>query len=334
MLTKYGSPDAIAPGDLAKEFIGHAGLSTYPSFMEMHSNLRLYGVQEISGAALPPDLRAHHFRYQRGDYSIIYEQDSWSGSVEFVMGHELFEIIHETFEDLVIGYTRRVKKDSTCMGPPANRFSAAIWMQSEVFTNALFSSGFNIMLLHRNFNQSYAGVGIRAVDVLNQRNAQLADDDPVELMVVIYERNEGDLHPRLWSESSPENFKVRYPIKTPGIKVGRRGGYLRKNGTRSRAIYRAPRYPGHSIPRRGDPVIIGSLADQVIQNGLPIYLDRAWGYDLWGFNDLSVLAAPVEWYGNLAKVVLILTRRKDSHLLIPALDVLKPIIIEDSFQVF
>jgi len=73
---------------------------------------------------------------------------------------------------------------------------------------------------------------------------------------------------------------------------------------------------------------------EVINTGGCFCLKRAVGFDLWGLNDLSFVAQPVEWFGKLAKVVLVGVRYKDSHLLEAQRNGLhKPTVIEESYQV-
>ena len=331
-LLKYGEPSGIAPGDLAREFVKHAGLSSFPSFMELYAKLKQYGVDEITGASLPDALKGHHFKFQ-GKSSIQYEANAWSGSVEFTMGHELFEIIHETFEGLVPAYRRPLRDGTDCMGAPANRFSAALWMRPEVFTEALFASGFDLVQLRHRFQKSYASVGIRAIDVVNQWNARFEEGERVDFIVAIYERQEPESNPDSWSHLSSGTFTVQYALRTRGIKLGRRGGRRLENGSWSRANYRAPRYPGHLIPGRGDRIVSESVAYHVIRLGHPVYLNLAWGFDFWGFNELCALGLPVIWGGKIAKVVLVAMRRSHSHLLAPSVRALDPWVMRDSFQI-
>jgi len=81
--SNYGSPDAISPGDLAGVFVSHSGLSSSPSFMELHSILRRYGVAEITAADLRAGrLKGHHFSYKDQEYTVLFEENLWTGSVE------------------------------------------------------------------------------------------------------------------------------------------------------------------------------------------------------------------------------------------------------------
>ncbi|GBD11795.1 hypothetical protein HRbin23_01474 [bacterium HR23] len=59
----------------------------------------------------------------------------------------------------------------------------------------------------------------------------------------------------------------------------------------------------------------GSAAEYVVRTGRPLLVERVRGFDFWGYNDLVALARPVRWYGRLAKVLLLVLRYDDRHLL-------------------
>ena len=329
--TKYGSPANVAPGDLAKDFVTHSGLSSYPSFMEIHSVLKQYGVDEITGADLKAGkLKGHHFSYRRQGYQVHYEKDLWTGTIEHVMLHELCEIIAERCQDWCSGY-EVLPVPQICF--LANSFAASALMQPEVLFDSLFETGFDIVQLHHRFYKAYSSVGMRAVEVINEKNKEKSPEDRLDLIVIIYERTE-DGDPRTWSFCTPEKFAVRYSPRTKGIRLGTKGGVWLPGGRLRGPNYRAPRYPWHLIPKKGDSVKPNSLAMEVVTTGGCCCLQKASGFDLWGLNDLVFIAQPVNWFGRLAKVVLVGVRYKDSQLLKAQKDSLKKItMIEESYQV-
>lgn len=325
----YGGPCGISPGDLAKHFVSQSGLSSYPSFMELHSVLRRYGVSEITAADLSAGrLKGHHFSYRGSGYIVAYERNLWLGSIEHVMLHELYEIIAERYQRLYPDY-QRPPVPEICV--PANRFAAAALMQREVFLEALFETGFDIVQLHHRFYKAYSSVGIRAIEVLNERNEELPAEERIDLMVMIYERMEEE-DPREWGFCTPDKFQIRYSPRTRGVKLGTRGGIWLPGGRLRGPNYRAPRYPWHLIPKRGDGVAPDSLALKVVNAQGCLFLRKVTGFDLWGLNDLTFIAQPVRWYGKLAKVVLVGVRSKDNQILQPHLDRLRPIVIDESYQ--
>jgi uncharacterized protein (DUF2237 family) len=329
--TKYGSPADVKPGDLARDFVIHSGLSSYPSFIEIHKVLKQYGVDEITGADLKAGmLKGHHFSYKGQGYQVQYEKDLWMGTVEHVMLHELYEIIAERCQDLCLGY-RALPIPQICF--LANRFAASALMQPEVVLEALSETGFDVVQLHNRFYKAYSSVAIRAIEVVNERNERKPTEESFDLMVMIYERTEeGD--PREWSFCAPEKFVIRYSPRTKGIRLGTQGGSWTQGGRPRGPNYRAPRYPWHLIPKKGDGIMPDSLAMKVVSTEGCCCLQKATGFDLWGLNDLVFIAQPVKWFGKLAKVVLVGVRFKDSQLLEVQRDGLhKPTVIEESYQV-
>ena len=78
--------------------------------------------------------------------------------------------------------------------------------------------------------------------------------------------------------------------------------------------------------------------DEVINGAGPLYIDRVYGFDLWGFNNLAALAVPVIWHrkdkvwSGLAKVILIMMPCEQASMLEPQLRRLKPTVIPERFQ--
>jgi hypothetical protein len=171
---KHGSALPLSPGKLAEEFVTHAGLSSYPSFLELHSVLLRYGIGEISATnALPPDLRGAHCSYKGSDYTIEYDADSWTGRVEFIMGHEFYEIIQEKYQSLYPDYTIK-PRPLICYD--ANKFSAALLMQPELFCKAIYETGFDIAQLRHRFQKSYSAIAIRACDLVKHKESLITTE--------------------------------------------------------------------------------------------------------------------------------------------------------------
>jgi len=313
--SKYGHPLPSSPGKLAEEFVAHSGLSDYPSLLELHSILLNYGVSEIKGvSSLPSTLKGHHFSYRGRDYIIEYEAGAWTGTVEFIMGHELYEIIQERYENLWPDYQR---KPVPLICYDANRFSAALSMQAKIFRRLFYETGFDIIQLHHRLYKAYSAIAIRARDLTDHETNPITAD----FIIAIYERNTQE-HPQEWEPLyHREDFRVRYAVRSPDIKLGR-----------CRGNYRSPRYPRHLIPKKGDKVIPGSIVDLVCDTRQPVYLEKVTGFDFWGWNDLAFIARPVFWFGKLAKIVLVGVRYQDRHLLQPQIKNVSPAVKGRSYQ--
>ena len=61
------------------------------------------------------------------------------------------------------------------------------------------------------------------------------------------------------------------------------------------------------------------MAERVVLNGRPVYVDRVSGYDLWHNDDVAVAARPVNWHGRLAKVAVLAVPYRDRTVLHPQL---------------
>lgn len=132
---------------------------------------------------------------------------------------------------------------------------------------------------------------------------------------------------------NPEKLIVSTSVRTQGIKLGSSGGSWLYGERAKGPNYKAPRYPRHLIPQKGDCVTKCFLAMEVVNNDRITCLDKVTGFDLWHVNDLSFVAQPVYWYGKLAKVVIVGVRLKDFPLLgAQRQKIYTPTIIEESYQ--
>jgi hypothetical protein len=312
--SEYGSPAEVSPDDMAQEFVQHSGISSVPGLTELHTVLRRYGVNDITPTDLSAGkMKGHHFSYRGANYTVLYDIDLWRGSIEHVMLHELYEIICETCQGMCSDY-RVPPVPRIC--PQANRFAAAVLMQPGIFMAALLDTGLNIVQLHHRFQKAYSSVALRAVDLLNERNENLSWDENIDLITVIYERTD-EGHPTEWGSCTLDKLQAGYVLRTRGFRHVTSHSGLTSN----------------LIPRRGDGVMDNSLVCKVIETGKCHYLKRVTGFDFWGIDDLSFLAQPVWWFGQLAKVIMIGVHARNSYLLDMQMDGIHPIIIDESYQI-
>jgi hypothetical protein len=305
MLKTYGRPETIAYdiGDLANHFVEYFELSSYPNLMELKLLLDLHHQMASIQPSSMGGLAGCHYLDNFKKLNIEYEATNWQGRIEFTVIHECYEAIQETFEDIVRGYKAyRDPAEPTCMRPFANRFAAAVLMQPEVFLPVLLESGLDIFSLRLRFHmRSYASVAIRVRELLKPP----AVDDVVDFLIAIYDRNsEGE--PREWDfDCCANDFCAGCVVKTSGIRLSR---------SRRRANFRAYLFPRRLFPVRGEKPALGFIVDEVIETRKPIYYEKVM-FDLLGENDIALVARPVHWHGRLAKVILVVVRKKDSYLL-------------------
>jgi len=310
MLKTYGRPENVAYniGDLAHQFIDYFGLSSYPNLMELKLLLDLHhqiaSIQPKSMGGLP----GCHYLDSFKKLNIEYEATDWQGRIEFTVIHECYEAIQETFEVMVQGYKAYRDPDQpTCMKPFANRFAAAVLMQSEVFLPVLLESGLDVFSLRLRFHmRSYASVAIRVRELLKPPVV----DDGTDFLIAIYDRDsEGE--PRQWEfKCCANDFCAGCVVKTPGIRLSK---------SKRRANYRSYLLPRRLFPVKGEMPAGGFIVDEVIEEKRPIYFENV-KFDMLGNNQMALLARPVHWYGRLAKVILVAVRAKDSHLLQKQID--------------
>ena len=302
MLVIYGRPEAMDVGALAGQFVESFGLSSNPDLEELQLQLDAYNrVASIQPGHLG-GLAGCHYLDRRKRLNIEYEANDWEGRTEFSVVHECYEAIQETFEDLVPGYRARRNPSNLCMNPEADRFAAAVLMQPEVFTAAVMQTGLDICLLRRYFrNRSYASVAIRTRELFHP--PYIPED--VDFMIAIYDR-EGNADPQqLGSRCCPEDFHVSCVVKTPGIRL---------SNSKTHANFKSYLLPRRLFSIAGERPSPGFIVDETINENGPIYYEEI-RFDLLGANQMSLLARPVHWFGRLAKIIVVVVRQKDSHLL-------------------
>jgi hypothetical protein len=305
MLKTYGRPEAIAYdiGDLANHFVEYFDLSSYPNLMELKLLLDLHHQMASIQPSSMGGLSGCHYLDSFKKLNIEYAATDWQGRIEFTIVHECYEAIQETFEDIVQGYKAyRDSDEPSCMKPFANRFAAAVLMQPEVFLPVLLESGLDIFSLRLRFHmRSYASVAIRVRELLKPP----AVDDGVDFLIAIYDRNsEGE--PREWDfDCCANDFCAGCVVKTSGIRLSR---------SRRRANFRAYLFPRRLFPVQGENPASGFIVDEVIETKKPIYYEKVM-FDLLGENDMTLVARPVQWFGRMAKVILVAVRTRDNHLL-------------------
>jgi hypothetical protein len=324
MIQKYGFPSSIKDGVLAQEFAEYFLISSQPTLLEFHLLCERLGI-DMAANSLPREIGAHHYLDRKvGRYKLEYEHEQWVGTSEFKVAHDLYEIVQETFERNCLGYAApRNPECPTCMAPHANNFAAALVMDEELILSSAIETGLDIVSLHHQFCKAYSAVAIRAVKLLGSD-----PDSDIQVLVAIYERNEQERDLSLWDDCCREKFRANYVVKTPKIKLSKKGWHIK-----------APRYPRHLLPKRGDKVVQGSIVDAIIDGAGPVYIERVRGFDLWGFNDLTCLAVPIVWHRKLerdtvlAKVILIVMPHEQANILEPQLRKVKPKLIPEQFQI-
>lgn len=302
MLNLYGRPQAMECDALARQFVVFYGLSASPDLEELRLALDAYHHAARIQPGCLGGLAACHYLDRRKKLNIEYAESDWEGRTEFSVVHECYEAIQETFEEMVPGYRARRNQSNVCMSPEADRFAAAVLMQPEVFTAAIMQTGLDICSLRRRFrNRSYASVAIRTREIF--RPPFIAED--IDFMIAIYDRD-GNGHPRqLELYCCPDDFRVGCVVKTPGIRLSK---------SKTHANFKSYLLPRRLFSVVGEKPSPGFIVDEVIKENGPVYYGEI-RFDLLGANQMSLLARPVRWFGRLAKIVVVVVRQENCHLI-------------------
>ena len=227
--------EALDPETLAARFVRYFDVPARPTMEELKALLKRAGFGEVSGSR-HMDAKGIHFSAPGGGYDIHYREDLWTGTQDYSVIHETYEIIYETLCDMDSGSPpdRRVCRQ-------AERFAAAVLMQPRAFEPVAVEWGLDVLKLQQAFQCSYAAVSIRLAEVLRHP----------PLMVVLYAREDGR-----GAEEPAGDLRVKVVRRTRGFGTpsgfpicGERGG----------------------VPRWGRSIPSGSLAEQAARYGTARY---------------------------------------------------------------
>ena len=286
-------PDKLAPGELARRFVGHFGLSSFPRMGEMVRVLRSAGIDTVADPDLDRGLRGMHMGSSNGTYIIRYDAAETEGTQEHTVFHETYEIIRERLTDLHPEF-ERPRGSSLCR--QADRFAAAALIQPGFFALFAETTGLDVIALQRTYGRAYSSLTIRLAEVMQHQ----------PLLAVLYERR-GANDPSRWaSRPSPEEFKATVVARTPGFRL--------------RTVKSPLSTLRGLLPRRGSPPAQCSIAERMVLTDRPAYVERVTGYDLWNADDITVAGRLVHWHGRLAKISLVAVPYRDRKVIAPQLN--------------
>ena len=196
-------------------------------------------------------------------------------------GGKVHTVLHETYEILheQVWHRRHGSPLGRKVCPEADRFAAAVMMPADTFEAYALATGLDVLELQRVFRCAYYSVTRRLGEVMGRQ----------PLMAVLYERK-GDKWPE---RADPGEFRATAVVRTPGFGEESSGLLC---GTRGRM----------PLPYR--PPSPGSLAERVILEGQAEYAEA-------GKGGLTVVAKPVYWGGQLAKVAVVAAPYGDRQVL-------------------
>ena len=311
MMEKYIHPNKMHSEIIAGEFRKYFNL---PKFIILEDLLKLsivLGIKDVFEITFPNrKLRGFHHKYDCKEYELYYRKGDWEGSKEHTFLHEVREMIDELFAHICPTYE---KLEHNQLESLSNEFAASVLMPSKEFINDMYETGFDLMELRKKYLRSYSSTLIRMNRVLQGYQCFVGvlyeDVNPIEYL-------DKDFLKQL--EGIPQPLETTYVVKTPRIWSGKHRG----------------RILWHNLPRKGKFFEIGSIADSVVSFGQSVYREKASGFDLYGYDDFSIIARPVHWSKGLAKIAVIAVPYDNRHLLKNQIDRINPVYLPPSFQIF
>ena len=186
-------------------------------------------------------------------------------------GGKVHTVLHETYEIVheQVWHQRHGSPLERKVCPEADRFAAAVMMPPDTFEAYALATGLDVLELQRVFRCAYYAVTRRLGEVMGRQ----------PLAAVLYERK-GDKWPE---RADLGEFRATAVVRTPGFEEESSGLLCGAKG-------------GMPLPyRRPAP---GSLAERVILEGQAEYAEA-------GKGGPAVVAKPVYWGGQLAKVAVV-----------------------------
>ena len=287
------SAGRLQPAEVAREFVGYFGLSTFPKMEEITALLRRSGIETAPCTNLPHGLRGVHVGTKNGPYLIEYDAFDWDGAQEHTVLHETYEIVMGRIRDMQPGRGIPSKK---WLCKEADRFAASTLMQAHCFSLFAEATGFDVLALRSAYGRAYSTLTLRLAEVMRHQ----------PLLAVLYERKGDGVGFELPESQDHTELTATVVARTPGFRLRTD----RKPLSRLRGL----------LPRRGSPPAPGSVAEMVVRSRRPVHMERVSGYDLWRCDDVTVAARPVLWAGLVSKVVLVAVPYRDRSILRPQLE--------------
>ncbi len=280
----------LHPAAMAGEFVDYFDVPPFPRMKEITDLLDRAEIGRVILECEDGGLRGYHVGTRDGGYLIHVDASEGRVGQEHTVLHEAYEVVRERLHDL---HPRIGHPVGAPLCRQADRFAAATLMQPRWFSIFAEATGFDVVALQAMYGRSYASLTIRLAEVLRHQ----------PLLAVLYERGSQAELPLRMDGQTPDALCATVVTRTPGFRL--------RTQQRPLSVLRG------LLPRRGEPPAPESVAERVALTGRPAAVDRVSGYDLWRADDLTVLARPVTWGGQVVKVYVIAVPYRDSSVLLP-----------------
>ena len=280
----------LHPAAMAGEFVDYFDVPPFPRMEEITGLLDRTQIGRVFLSRETGGLRGYHVGTRDGGYQIHVDASEGRVGQEHTALHEAYEVVRERLHDL---HPRIGLPVGMPLCRQADRFAAATLMQPYWFAIFAEASGLDVVALQASYGRSYASLTMRLAEVMRHQ----------PLLAVLYESGPQGEPPLGMDGQASDGLRATVVTRTPGFRL--------RTHRRPLSALRG------LLPRRGEPPAAGSVAARVELTGRPTAVDRVSGYDLWRSDDLTVLARPVIWGGQVAKVSVVAVPYRDRSVLLP-----------------
>jgi len=295
-IVRFGKEAFHEPEVLATEFRQYFGINGVPRLFYLKQlALNDLGIYEIGPQRAIGGKRGWFFKYGN-NIELQYKVDDWDGSKEFTIAHEIREIMGVVMKDI---YPEFVDVEGEELESEAEAFAAAFLMDKDEFYADMVACGFDPIWLHEKYHKSYIAIVSRMATILQPMKGCF--------WASVYE----------FDENAPQGFVV------------------------ARCFHRSPKYiprvryrvPNFLFPKRGQLVPLKSNLEIASVQRRPVYVQQLKGLDFWEKYCLSVIIRPVLWGGKVAKLIVVAVPYRDSDKFQKQVLSIRPLVVQESFQV-
>ena len=290
VVRKYGGLQGVSEEQIAKEFRAVYFKNLPLNLKTLKTVAAICGIELKGLERMPGSMRGYHEVYD--DRTTIYFKsgDSSSGIQNTIL-HEMREIIETLVADTNPGYT---PLRTAARHIAANKFASAVLLPEETFRGKVYQTGLDVMTLSKIYSKSCSQVLLRMGEVLQGR---------LFFYAALYE---------------PE------PDSETGWQVSYRTVSYNEEDPDSNF-----RGVDRFLPRKGRPVLPGSLADMAIQSKKAYMVRQIRVLDDMTDEGLTAIARPlIDPDAGTVMVAEVILLSHDGHVLGPQIERVKPVMVE------
>ncbi len=290
VVRKYGGSEGISEEQMAEEFRTVYLKSLPLSLRTLRAVSASCGIKLNGLEKMPDKMRGYHEMY--GDNKSIYFKNGDTASgIENTILHEIREMMEKLFAGVNPSY---VPLRTNARHIAANKFASAVLLPEKDFRGKVYDTGLDVIALARLYSKSCAQVLLRMGEVLQGR---------LFFYAALYEPK----------SNSGTGWEVNYWTVTcndDDLEANFRGG-------------------AGFFPRKGRPVLAGSLVDIAIRDKKACLARQITIIDDMTDGGLTAIAKPlIDPNVGAVKVALVVLLARDAHLLRPQIEKAKPITLD------